>query len=71
MKCDRPYAPDNGFIENMKDSIAPYYAGDIVQFACEHGYMLDGNPISICQENGRWSGPITKCKYSNKMKLLQ
>lgn len=55
--------PKNGYIE-AASKLNVYYAGDIVQYACNNGYMIDGNPISICQENGRWSGPITKCKYS-------
>lgn len=55
--------PKNGYIEgiSMDQQMNVYFAGDIVQYACNDGYMIDGNPISICQENGRWSGPITKC----------
>ena len=74
VQCTSPQAPENGFIEGLPLSqggsqsqtvVEPnsemYYAGDIVQFACVEGFMLDGNPISICQENGRWSGPRARC----------
>lgn len=59
--------PEFGYIEGARgdrppDDAVHYFAGDIVQYACDQGYMVDGNPISICQENGRWSGPITKCE---------
>ncbi|XP_027195567.2 sushi, von Willebrand factor type A, EGF and pentraxin domain-containing protein 1-like isoform X1 [Dermatophagoides pteronyssinus] len=66
VRCGDPMVPKNGYIEgiSMDQQMNVYFAGDIVQYACNDGYMIDGNPISICQENGRWSGPITKCKPS-------
>lgn len=62
VKCSPPLAPENGFLDGITDIVGPYFASDLVQYACLPGYMLDGNPISICQENGRWSGPLPRCK---------
>lgn len=69
VRCPLPVIPQHGYLEGYIDTEgsttgqqpSSYDAGDIVQFTCEHGYMLEGNPISICQESGRWSGPKPRC----------
>lgn len=45
-------------------------AGDVVQFNCNPEYMMQGQPIIACQDNGKWSGPIPKCKSSLSISLL-
>jgi len=57
--CNPPPTPTHGFLQG--DKIERFRGGDIVQFTCDQGYMLDGNPIVICQENSRWSGPPPSC----------
>ena len=59
VECSSPHPPEKGFLDSVR--IDRFLAGDIVQFGCENGFMLVGNPISICQENGHWSGPRSKC----------
>lgn len=59
VQCENPGAPANGYAQGS----APYRAGDVVQFNCNPEYMMQGQPIIACQDNGRWSGGLPKCKY--------
>jgi len=66
--CDAPPTPKHGYLQT--DNIQRFRGGDIVQFTCDPGFMLEGNPIVICQENSRWSGPPPSCKtFSWKWKI--
>ncbi|KAI4468144.1 complement component-related sushi domain-containing [Holotrichia oblita] len=58
VQCDNPGIPENGYIQGT----GPFKAGDVVQFNCNTDYMMEGQPIVACQDNGRWSGPLPKCK---------
>ena len=43
-----------------------------MQFNCNPEYMMQGQPIIACQDNGRWSGPIPKCKFlKQKVQLFK
>ncbi|XP_030377372.1 uncharacterized protein LOC115626218 isoform X1 [Scaptodrosophila lebanonensis] len=57
VQCENPGAPQNGYAQGS----APYRAGDVVQFNCNPEYMMQGQPIIACQDNGRWSGGLPKC----------
>ncbi|XP_021914139.1 sushi, von Willebrand factor type A, EGF and pentraxin domain-containing protein 1 isoform X2 [Zootermopsis nevadensis] len=57
VQCDTPGTPDNGYIQGS----GPYKAGDVIQFNCNPEFMMEGQPIIACQENGRWSGTVPKC----------
>ncbi|XP_068084486.1 sushi, von Willebrand factor type A, EGF and pentraxin domain-containing protein 1 [Anabrus simplex] len=57
VQCDTPGVPENGYIQGS----GPYKAGDVIQFNCNPDYMMEGQPIIACQENGRWSGTVPKC----------
>lgn len=59
MFCETPVTPTHGYLQ--ADNIDHFRGGDVVQFNCDSGYMLEGNPIVICQENSRWSGPPPNC----------
>jgi len=60
--CEAPGIPENGMIQGT----APYKAGDVVQFSCNQQYALEGQPVIACQENGRWSGSVPKCKLETR-----
>lgn len=60
VQCENPGAPANGYAQGS----APYRAGDVVQFNCNPEYMMQGQPIIACQDNGRWSGGLPKCECS-------
>lgn len=59
VNCEAPGTPDHGYTTGQGP---PYRAGDIVQFNCNPQFMMEGQPIIACQENGRWSGSVPKCK---------
>ncbi|XP_073987217.1 hig-anchoring scaffold protein isoform X2 [Rhodnius prolixus] len=58
VQCTPPTAPENGYLAGRSTT---YKAGDLVQFSCNHDFMMSGQPIIACQENGRWSGPTPSC----------
>lgn len=58
VQCENPGAPANGYAQGS----APYRAGDVVQFNCNPEYMMQGQPIIACQDNGRWSSVLPRCK---------
>ena len=41
-----------------------YKAGEVVQFHCHRGFMVEGQPIAVCQDNGKWSGNFPKCNFN-------
>ncbi|XP_065566642.1 sushi, von Willebrand factor type A, EGF and pentraxin domain-containing protein 1-like isoform X3 [Artemia franciscana] len=55
--CEPPEPPENGYIPTT----GGYRAGDVLQFQCHRGFMMEGQPLITCQETGRWSGPTPKC----------
>lgn len=57
VQCFHPGSPQNGYAQGSP----PYRAGDVVQFNCNPEYMMEGQPIIACQDNGRWSGTLPKC----------
>lgn len=65
VQCDNPGAPMNGYAQGS----APYRAGDVIQFNCNPEFMMQGQPIIACQDNGRWSGVLPKCVYNSSNKL--
>ncbi|XP_049824701.1 sushi, von Willebrand factor type A, EGF and pentraxin domain-containing protein 1 isoform X2 [Aethina tumida] len=58
--CDPPAPPENGYVQGT----GPYKAGDVIQFNCNPDFMMEGQPIIACQENGRWSGKLPKCQQA-------
>lgn len=34
---------------------------DVVKYKCHNELALEGREVSICQENGHWSGRVPKC----------
>lgn len=57
-------------VKHCEKILDPYYGkvscnGDFVgqrcQFTCYEGFQLSGPQERTCQENGTWSGNITKC----------
>lgn len=62
VQCEPPGSPNNGIAQGSP----PYRAGDVVQFNCNPEFMMQGQPIIACQDNGRWSGVVPKCTYECK-----
>ncbi|KAG8200512.1 hypothetical protein JTE90_000589 [Oedothorax gibbosus] len=57
--CESPEVLKNGYLQSSnKDK---YRGGDVLQFACNTNYMMDGKGIIVCQESGRWSAAVPKC----------
>ena len=49
--------PMNGSVQGEKT-----YFPNLVQFACDEGFLLEGSRERQCLANGSWSGNQTFCK---------
>ena len=55
--CGDPGVPVKGHKVGEK-----YWAGELVTFACDAGYHLEGPTNRLCLENGNWSNVVPTCK---------
>ena len=55
--CGEPHVPMNGYKVGEN-----YWAGEMVIFACDTGYHLEGPTNRLCLENGSWSNVVPTCK---------
>lgn len=61
--CDLPKVPRDGHI--VKEDVRTVYkGGDVVEFTCDPGFMMKGNPISVCTFNSKWSNIEPTCEYN-------
>ncbi|XP_037078630.1 sushi, von Willebrand factor type A, EGF and pentraxin domain-containing protein 1-like [Pollicipes pollicipes] len=56
--CETPQPPANGV---MSPADVRHMVGDVIQFSCKHGFMMEGQPIVECLENRKWSREIPTC----------
>ena len=56
--------PSLGEIENGKilSTKTEFRFGDIVNFQCDFGFVMSGNPVLLCNSNGEWNGTIPSCR---------
>lgn len=54
--CGEPHVPMNGYKVGEN-----YWAGELVTFACDAGYHLEGPTNRLCLENGNWSNVVPTC----------
>ena len=38
---------------------------NVIDFACDRGFTLEGSPSRWCQANATWSGKTASCKGNN------
>lgn len=58
--CPWPGDPPHGYVADSQNSYKP---GEHVSVSCEPYYVLDGQPELVCGDNGRWSAPMSICKW--------
>nr|CAD7589887.1 unnamed protein product [Timema genevievae] len=44
-------------------SVTTYKIGALAKYRCERGYKIVGEPLSTCEDTGRWSGEMPQCAY--------
>ncbi|KAL9961572.1 hypothetical protein ACROYT_G030534 [Oculina patagonica] len=54
--CGDPGVPVHGYKIGEN-----YWAGEMVTFACDTGYQLEGPTTRLCLENGNWSNVVPTC----------
>ena len=55
--CGVPQIPMNGSVKGSKTDFP-----NVVQFACDEGFIRQGSQERQCLSNGSWSGNQTLCK---------
>ena len=55
--CGKPDVPVNGY--KIGDN---YWAGQLVIFACDSGYHLEGPSNRLCLQDGNWSDTTPTCE---------
>ncbi|XP_076823257.1 uncharacterized protein LOC143469448 [Clavelina lepadiformis] len=50
-KCEDPPQPEHGSVE---DSGVDYSYGSRIEFRCDPGFKIQGDPVGRCNENGTW-----------------
>ncbi|CAA9993239.1 unnamed protein product, partial [Nesidiocoris tenuis] len=62
---DRAYGRTLIRTAESSPSVQTYKIGALAKYRCERGYKIQGDPLSTCEDNGRWSGdtPQCICKY--------
>ncbi len=61
--CRVPDNVTNGWVKS--DS---RYVGSVVNYYCNHGYMIEGLMNRTCQDSGIWNGQKPLCRKSKKLK---
>ncbi|KAB1258663.1 Complement factor H, partial [Camelus dromedarius] len=60
-KCSPVTEPENGILSGAQEPSQEYTFGQVVQFECNSGYMLDGPKQIHCSTGGMWSEEKPKC----------
>lgn len=50
-----------GTAENSNTGATSYKIGALAKYRCERGYKVVGEPLSTCEDNGKWSGDVPQC----------
>lgn len=73
--CSDPGDPVNGYkkITGGPELINGRYAkiGTVLTFFCNNSYVLSGNEMRTCQQNGEWSGKQPICIKGNLQIILK
>lgn len=57
ISCPDPEVPAGGYMEAYD-----YNVHSTIDFHCEKGHKLVGEPNLTCQSDGEWSGESPKCE---------
>ncbi|XP_058886297.1 sushi, von Willebrand factor type A, EGF and pentraxin domain-containing protein 1 isoform X1 [Acipenser ruthenus] len=60
--CEGVTCKSPGLLVNGLAEYNNLTAGSRVEFQCDEGYELLGEPIAVCTGNGTWSSPTPTCK---------
>ncbi|GFR32918.1 CUB and sushi domain-containing protein 1 [Trichonephila clavata] len=58
IECEPPLAPNNGRVLDT----GRYLTGDFLQFTCNAGFVIVGESITVCNDQGEWTFPPPICK---------
>ena len=62
--CPPPSPPDHGDLVTRADH--DHVTGDSVQWRCDPGHVMIGEPVTTCTHHGIWSHATPTCEYRQK-----
>ncbi|KAF6202316.1 hypothetical protein GE061_004714 [Apolygus lucorum] len=60
---DRAYGRTLIRTAESSPSVQTYKIGALAKYRCERGYKIQGDPLSTCEDNGKWSGETPQCIF--------
>ena len=65
--CGAPPSPANGSVHTLIQGQTIFQVGDLVNYHCDHGFMMQGDGVAACTEDSLWTNTtptcITACTY--------
>ncbi|UYV70759.1 hypothetical protein LAZ67_8000501 [Cordylochernes scorpioides] len=58
-QCQHPDVPFSVKVIGARKQT--YRMGDMLQYSCDTGFLLDGSQVAVCQDSGFWTAPPPKC----------
>lgn len=56
--CEEPEVPSGSYVVGVDFNV-----NSAIEYHCEVGHILRGEPNHMCQRNGEWSGTTPTCEY--------
>ncbi|GAB6028275.1 hypothetical protein CHUAL_002455 [Chamberlinius hualienensis] len=60
--CPTVSRPENGLLLSTKTK---FHFGDVVNFQCNFGYVMEGNPTISCSSAGTWNATPPVCNFAS------
>lgn len=55
--CEEPEVPSGSYVVGVDFNV-----NSAIEYHCEVGHILRGEPNHVCQRNGEWSGTTPTCE---------
>ncbi|XP_064626004.1 sushi, von Willebrand factor type A, EGF and pentraxin domain-containing protein 1-like [Lineus longissimus] len=60
-ECIKGECPERKVVENGAIVGSSRDIGSLIEYKCDNGHVLVGEPFSMCRRDGSWSGELPKC----------
>ena len=60
--CRDPGTPQNGNRRLVNQQSGQFTCGSYIEYTCNNGFQIRGNPRMDCQANGQFSGALPTCE---------
>ncbi|XP_008215827.1 sushi, von Willebrand factor type A, EGF and pentraxin domain-containing protein 1 [Nasonia vitripennis] len=67
ISCDEPEVSKGSYVTTGSYD---YFIHSTIEYHCDPGYLLHGEPKRTCDHNGEWTGDLPYCEYIDCGKVL-